>query len=650
MSSSFRDRFASMIASGEAKAIRLRARWSQRQVADVLGISTSAVTRWEAGERIPNRYLATEYLRLLSDLDADHPVVAADDDGEAASLSEGMHPFSGVMVTEGTWTGDGRMFSEGALGWPEPAEVNIPLQWQKETSHGGINDVTVNVGRILKVWRDGDDVYGSGVLDAKSPDGAEAFRRMSTEPPTLSGVSIVADDPDNGDVELHYEGDQVVGIEFSSGRIRALTLVDVPAFVTGQIALEVVEEDPDDDLSLAIRIADEGHFGSSNSTTDASWSGSTSRFTDEQYERSAAACDAGEGTVKERCFLPHHEPDGTLNLNGLSAAAGRADQTEHSPEAVARAKAHLRSHYRTQGLQVPEGIAATADELAYLSGEVLSMGGSGREGDDGLDQLRTMVAAAHSIEIPERPPASWFEEPSGLPDIGGIQVTDDGRLFGLLAPRGVGHRSFRDRRVTVPMGNVDYSRWMSRTTIVDGGDRIATGAITMECGHAPTSTGVRASDASDHYENSCSVVATARIGENEHGVWVAGALMPDVSPAQVARMLACQLSGDWRPHQEQRGVREFVAALLVPVPGFPVEASSASIRITDGQLVASAAPVQWYATGALLDDEPTEDSEGESIDGPESMDQDLPTWDEVLERKERAASVASLMAEIEKGD
>lgn len=417
----------------------------------------------------------------------------ASEEGDATTMSPTTAAWEGTLVVEGVATGDGREFAPDSLTW---GDLPMPLRWLKESTHGGmqVNGV-VNVGRIDSVRREGNALIGTGVIDLGQEDGREAARQMGTRdnPGFLSGVSIDADDPDRAEVEYVWaegcaDGDlEEVSMEdldkcmfpekmiFHSGRVRAATLCDIPAFVEAQLYLvsEVTDEDIADD---------------------------------------------------------DDEP---------------ADGVPMEPASLSVA-----------------------------------------------DVVEALTAAAHTITIEDCPPAEWFMEPDGEPDIGAIQVTDDGRIFGYLAPKNVAHRGRDDRRVTVPMRNVDYSTWMNRETIVAGGHRVAAGPITMDCGHATTARPISAQVALEHYDNSCSIVATARIGENSKGVWIAGALLPGVEPSQVARMLACQLSGDWRAHKEKRGYREFCGALLVPVPGFPVANRRMSLRMDGGQLVASAVPVR----------------------------------------------------------
>lgn len=131
----------------------------------------------------------------------------------------------------------------------------------------------------------------------------------------------------------------------------------------------------------------------------AAWDGSSSRFSDPQYQKACAACDPGDGTTKERCFLPHHDPGGGLNKDGLHAAAQRISSLAgHSPEAVAKAKAHLRSHYGSIGEDVPDVLKASALEaaafgvedgyeaLAFVSFAMEDDCGPGMEKDPGTDK------------------------------------------------------------------------------------------------------------------------------------------------------------------------------------------------------------------------------------------------------------------------
>lgn len=108
---------------------------------------------------------------------------------------------------------------------------------------------------------------------------------------------------------------------------------------------------------------DHFHTHEDDVLTTLGWDGSAARFSDAQYRKACAACDPG-GTAKESCFLPHHEPGGALNADGVHAAAQRVSSLKgHSPEAVSRAKAHLRSHYRSLGDPVPDVLKATDDEI-----------------------------------------------------------------------------------------------------------------------------------------------------------------------------------------------------------------------------------------------------------------------------------------------
>lgn len=191
--------------------------------------------------------------------------------------------------------------------------------------------------------------------------------------------------------------------------------------------------------------------------------------------------------------------------------------------------------------------------------------------------------------IPEAPPAEWFEEPpADLISENVLTVTDEGRIYGWVAPPGALHRSY-SKDVPVPSGNVDYSSYLGRRAVVAGGGQIAAGVLTMDCGHAPVSPAFRdPSAAADHYDNTCSMVASVNVGEKKTrdgvGTWMAGSLLSGLTASQIQRIRMSAVSGDWRPSKKKRGFYEFVAALLVPVPGFAMTASAAAEEDEQGHL------------------------------------------------------------------
>jgi hypothetical protein len=306
---------------------------------------------------------------------------------------------------------------------------------------------------------------------------------------------------------------------------------------------------------------------------------------------------ANPGILAGVSILIDQDPDGaglTVEYQFAEGCDIENEAAEFDPVCAEPERTIITDGARIRGVDLVD-IPAFAEARLYLDEEL----------PDDIEEPEedfALTAAAYTITIPELPPVEWFAEPGEDPAIGAITVTDEGRFFGYLAPRHVAHRSYRDKRVTVPVGNVDYGIWMNRATLVDDGHggytRLATGPITMDCGHAPV--GPKGQARREHYDNACSVVATACVGENRRGVWIAGALVPGVNAEQVARMMACQLSGDWGPHREKPGKRELAAALLVPVPGFPT--AHHSFTLQGGELASTTTALRFGTTAGV--DEP----------------------------------------------
>lgn len=407
----------------------------------------------------------------------EEPAEPADDGDESMDYSGATAPWEGPLAVEGIVTGDGREFAEGALTW---ADLPVPLRWNIEDSHGGeARTKAVNVGRIDRMWRDGNRIMGAGVLDLSDDNGRRAHAKI--EGKFLRGVSIDADSIADADVEMVWPDDVNAGTEeegdlfemlfaqpekviFHGGRIRAATLVDIPAFAEAYIAL-----------------LDE-----------------------------AGAVVAGGQPVTEAELLTLHEA------------------------------------------------AAPAAPLAPVTA---------------------------SAEV-FRPPVDWFSDPHlSLPTP--ITVTDDGRIYGHAAQWGSCHIG-QDDVCVQPPHEEQHPYYRTGEVVCADGSRMAVGQITVGTGHAPLHYG--AVPAAEHYDNTGAAVADVAVGNDAHGIWVAGAIRPGADPLKVYELQAAgQVSGDWR---RIGGQLRLVGLLAVNVPGFPVPKMRAR--------VASAAPGESEKTVKAL--------------------------------------------------
>ena len=177
---------------------------------------------------------------------------AGDTVPEPAAESTPDGRWEGVIAREGEMTGDGRLIEDGALRWD-----GLPIPLRVAFKDVGGHDGAEVCGRIETVERrDGGDIYATGTFDLGSAAGTEAFRQVSEQ--MSNGVSIdtddvtfrimakadmpeadVADSDDEADPEGRVKvaamssSDELTVIE--SARLRAATLVAVPAFATARV-------------------------------------------------------------------------------------------------------------------------------------------------------------------------------------------------------------------------------------------------------------------------------------------------------------------------------------------------------------------------------------------------------------------------------
>lgn len=183
------------------------------------------------------------------------------------------------------------------------------------------------------------------------------------------------------------------------------------------------------------------------------------------------------------------------------------------------------------------------------------------------------------------PPLDWFKNPK-LTGPTALTVTAEGRVYGHVAPWGTCHVGMPGC-VTAPSSQTDYAYFMTGAQETQEGVTVPVGALTVGGGHATPDAGYQAAAA--HYDDVATAAATVFAGEDEHGIWVAGWVLPGVSDDAVAALTRAPLSGDWR---RIGGNLEMIAAHAVNVPGFPIP--RAKVKFSAGHqisLVASAAPI-----------------------------------------------------------
>lgn len=199
-----------------------------------------------------------------------------------------------------------------------------------------------------------------------------------------------------------------------------------------------------------------------------------------------------------------------------------------------------------------------------------------------VDEETTPLVAAITgteVDVPARPPAEWFQDPGfddsttipvpSRPNVRGcpVTITDDGQIYGHAATWGTYHIGYQGQKVPVPHSRSGYAYFRHGQTVTADGSAIATGPVTVATGHADEDPNITAGAARSHYDNTGAAVADVAAGEDRYGIWVAGAIRPGATVAQVEALRRSSLSGDWR---DVDGHHEMVAALAVNTPGFPI--------------------------------------------------------------------------------
>lgn len=186
---------------------------------------------------------------------------------------------------------------------------------------------------------------------------------------------------------------------------------------------------------------------------------------------------------------------------------------------------------------------------------------------------------------PLRAPSSWYENPM-LVGPTKLRVTADGRVYGHLAQWNTCHRGVGNSCLLAPRSIVDYAHFKTGTTMTADGMLRPVGNLTYGGGHADTNMGYIAAAA--HYDEAGTTYANVNVGEDAHGIWVAGSMSPGTGEMEAQQLRSHPLSGDWR---RTGGNLELIAALAVNTPGFPIEEPQYSVTASGEQMSLIAAGV-----------------------------------------------------------
>jgi hypothetical protein len=210
----------------------------------------------------------------------------------------------------------------------------------------------------------------------------------------------------------------------------------------------------------------------------------------------------------------------------------------------------------------------TPEQLSVIKGKIqaaLKKFGVGVNADASHSADQT-YSADESL-FPLAPPRAWFSDPV-LTEKTPLTITAAGQVYGHLAAWNECHRDVSNRScVLAPKSFKEYAPFHLGSVVTAEGETVKVGKIVQDTRHADVRLGYAA--AAIHYDDTGDEVAVVRAGEDDYGIWVAGAVVPDATPRKVAKLRRSPISGDWRGVD---GHLELTAALAVNVPAFPVYA------------------------------------------------------------------------------
>lgn len=479
--------------------------------------------------------------------------------------------WSGPLAPFGVPTDDRRVFTAGGL---THRATPMPLVWQEKTGKG--HEGSSTVARILHIDTNDERMFGYGdwLDETIIPDVTKAKYLVE------QGVAGASVDLGKYTVEVDTSGDDPV-LRYSSGKVIQATLVPSAAFSSTKLELHDTMPEP---LAMSLIASGNVEFEEEAmavfKVNSSSWTSMPIASRDIEFNADAAiqrilawaGTDAGKAATafmyrnpnvnavaREAFRLPFGDiVDGKMTViyHAIYAAAallsgghgGLPDIPDNEKQAmrvvISKIYDKMAEQFGDPGLKAPWDKGARAEKGMSMQPEAFALtAGAG----------------------PVAPPRTWFDNPN-LDGPTQIRVEKDGRVYGHLAVWDTCHMAIRDGAcVTPPRSVTGYAYFKTGEVLCDDDTFVSAGTITLGTGHASVALGYL--PAVEHYDNTGTGVATVNAGEDDYGVWVAGAVCSGIPDNRLSELRRSPLSGDWR---RVNGNLELVAALAVTTPGFPV--------------------------------------------------------------------------------
>jgi len=490
-------------------------------------------------------------------------------------------------------TGDGRRFAPGAIVSAEPP---LPIRYVREDV--GAHDGAMVVGRYDDITVEDGGIYGvitmfDDVDPVKMPRLAEAVAEaMKLMDEGVVGLSVDLDDFDAevvpkgegadaaitpGEVVEEIEDEEEVDEEeelellITRGRIRAATLVDIPAFAETKGSFERLA---DDDAALVASISGDTDLPVLEDR-EGEWDGDAAaqRIFDEYSDE--------EGNVdKSRAARAFLWVDGDGTKRG-DYRLGFADIRDGELRIIPRGVAATAGGRGVDSTDLPD-----SDKDAIKS-RICSLYARVRDAYDDwpacpFDRSEAAAAIIASMATAERTSADLFTPPVEI--TGPTPMVYDferGMVYGHIYQLGVCHVGDRHECRTPPVDE-DFRHFHVHPVETDGGVVFA-GRITAGGLHADRSntlSGVRA------HHDAMTTAAYVRASVDEFGILVCGPLEPGLDEGTLSILSRRKVSGHWPEVGNQGDI--FLAEVLALADGRPEDAEPGfpiGVHVRNGRVV-----------------------------------------------------------------